>query len=58
MHQYLEDIARDHNIGGFKAEVLDQNKRALQLFTKLGRDARTEYDQGVYTASYRFDHES
>jgi len=58
MHQYLEDIARDHNIGGFKAEVLDQNKRALQLFTKLGRDARTEYDQGVYTASYRFDQQS
>jgi len=55
MHEYLDNIARAHNIGGFKAEVLDQNKRALHVFTRLGRKAKTEYDQGVYTVSYRFD---
>lgn len=55
MHDYLEQIARPHNISGFKGEVLEQNKRALHLFTRLGRKAKTEYDQGVYTVSYRFD---
>jgi acyl-CoA hydrolase/GNAT superfamily N-acetyltransferase len=55
MHKYLEDIARAHKIGGFKAEVLEQNKRALQLFTKQGGNVKSEYDQGVYRASYRFD---
>jgi acyl-CoA hydrolase/GNAT superfamily N-acetyltransferase len=58
MHEYLEQIARAHNIGGFKGEVLEQNKRALHVFTKLGRKAETEYDQGVYTVSYRFSDES
>jgi GNAT superfamily N-acetyltransferase len=55
MHKYLEDIARAHKIGGFRAEVLEQNKRALQLFTKQGGNVKSEYDQGVYRASYRFD---
>jgi acyl-CoA hydrolase/GNAT superfamily N-acetyltransferase len=58
MHEYLEQIARSHNIGGFKGEVLEQNKRALHVFTRLGRKAETEYDQGVYTVSYRFEDES
>lgn len=58
MHDYLENIARAHNIGGFKGEVLEQNKRALHLFTRLGRNAKTEYEQGVYTVSYRFEDES
>lgn len=58
MHDYLENIARARNIGGFKGEVLEQNKRALHLFTRLGRNAKTEYDQGVYTVSYRFDDQS
>jgi acyl-CoA hydrolase/GNAT superfamily N-acetyltransferase len=55
MHGYLEQIARSHKIGGFKGEILEQNKRALHVFTRLGRKAKTEYDQGVYTVSYRFD---
>jgi GNAT superfamily N-acetyltransferase len=55
MHDYLEQIARSHKVGGFKGEVLEQNKRALHVFTRLGRKANTEYDQGVYTVSYRFD---
>jgi acyl-CoA hydrolase/GNAT superfamily N-acetyltransferase len=55
MHDYLEQIARSHKVGGFKGEVLEQNKRALHVFTRLGRKAKTEYDQGVYTVSYRFD---
>jgi acyl-CoA hydrolase/GNAT superfamily N-acetyltransferase len=57
MHDYLEEIARSHNIRGFKGEVLEQNKRALHVFTRLGGKAKTEYDQGVYTVSYRFDEE-
>ena len=55
MHDYLDSIARSHNIGGFKGEVLEQNKRAVHLFTRLGRNAKTEYEQGVYTISYRFE---
>ena len=55
MHEYLEQIARSHNIGGFKAEVLEQNKRALHVFTRAAKKAKTEYDEGVYAASYRFD---
>jgi acyl-CoA hydrolase/GNAT superfamily N-acetyltransferase len=55
MHDYLEQIARGNKIGGFKGEVLEQNKRALHVFTRLGRKAKTEYDQGVYTVSYRFE---
>jgi acyl-CoA hydrolase/GNAT superfamily N-acetyltransferase len=58
MHEYLEQIARAHNIGGFKGEVLEQNKRALHVFTKLGRKAETKYEEGVYTVSYRFNEES
>jgi acyl-CoA hydrolase/RimJ/RimL family protein N-acetyltransferase len=58
MHQYLQQIAHAHNIGGFKGEVLEQNKRALNVFTRLGGKAETEYDQGVYTVSYRFEDES
>ena len=50
-----EQIARSHNFGGFKAEVLEQNKRALHVFTRAAKKAKTEYDEGVYTASYRFD---
>lgn len=55
MHEYLEQIARSHNIGGFRAEVLEQNKRALHVFTRAAKKAKTEYDEGVYTSSYRFD---
>jgi hypothetical protein len=54
----LQQIAHAHNIGGFKGEVLEQNKRALNVFTRLGGKAETEYDQGVYTVSYRFEDES
>jgi acyl-CoA hydrolase/GNAT superfamily N-acetyltransferase len=54
LHEYLEQIAQSRNIGGFRAEILDQNKRALHVFTKLGRKARTTFDRGVYTATYRF----
>ena len=49
-----EQIARSHNFGGFKAEVLEQNKRVLHVFTRAAKRAKTEYDEGVYTASYRF----
>jgi len=57
MHDYLEQIARAHKIGGFKGEVLEQNQAALHVFTRLGRNAKTQYDDGVYTVSYRFDDE-
>jgi RimJ/RimL family protein N-acetyltransferase len=54
MHEYLEHIARSRNIGGFRAEVLEHNKRALHVFTKAAKKAETGYSDGVYTASYRF----
>jgi GNAT superfamily N-acetyltransferase len=57
MHDYLEQIARAHKIGGFKGEVLEQNQGALHVFTRLGRNAKTQYDDGIYTVSYRFDDE-
>ena len=55
MHEYLEQMARSHVVGGFKSEVLQQNKRALHVFTGVAKKAKTEYDEGAYTASYRFD---
>ncbi len=51
MDEYLEQMARSDNIHGFKGEVLEQNTRALHVFTRLGRKAKTEYDEGVYTVS-------
>jgi acyl-CoA hydrolase/GNAT superfamily N-acetyltransferase len=57
MHGYLQQIARAHKIGGFKGEVLEQNQGALHVFTRLGRNAKTQYEDGIYTVSYRFDDE-
>lgn len=55
LHEYLAQIAQSRNIGGFRGEILDQNKKALHVFTKLGGKAKTSFDQGVYTVTYRFE---
>ncbi len=55
LQDYLTQIAKSRNVGGFKAEILDHNKQALRLFTKGGGKVETKFENGVYTAWYRFD---
>lgn len=56
LQQYLEQIAKNRNIGGFKVEILEQNKRAIRLFTKAASGkVETKFEQGIYTAVYRFE---
>ncbi len=55
LHEYLAQIAQSRNIGGFRGEILEQNKRAVHVFTKLGGQAKTTFDHGVYTVTYRFE---
>jgi RimJ/RimL family protein N-acetyltransferase len=55
LHKYLAQVAQARNIGGFKAEILEQNKRALRVFTKAGGKVETKFADGVYSVSHRFD---
>ncbi len=55
LHTYLAQIAQSRKIGGFKAEILGQNKRALYVFTKLGGKVETSFEDGIYIVSYRFE---
>ncbi len=55
LHTYLAQIAQSRNVGGFKAEILQHNKRALRVFTKIGGKVETVFRDGVYTVSYRFE---
>jgi acyl-CoA hydrolase/RimJ/RimL family protein N-acetyltransferase len=55
LHSYLTQIARSRNVGGFKAEILQDNKRALHVFSKMGQKVETKFEDGVYKASYRFE---
>ncbi len=55
LHTYLAQIAQSRKIGGFKAEILEQNKRALYVFTKLGGKVETSFEDGIYIVSYRFE---
>jgi acyl-CoA hydrolase/RimJ/RimL family protein N-acetyltransferase len=55
LHNYLAQIAKGGNVGGFRAEILEHNKRALRVFTKIAGKVETKFENGVYTASYRFE---
>ncbi len=57
LHTYLAQIAQSHNIGGFKAEILQHNKRALRVFTKAAGKVETTFEDGVFLASYRFNNQ-
>lgn len=55
LHEYLAQIAQSRKIAGFRAEILEQNTRALHVFTRLGGKVETGFQQGVYTVTYRFE---
>ncbi len=55
LHTYLAQIAKSRNVGGFKAEILQHNKRALHVFTKIGGKVHTTFENGVYVVYYRFE---
>lgn len=54
LHTRLAQIAKSRNVGGFKAEILQDNKRALHVFTKVGGKIQTKLEDDVYLVSYRF----
>jgi RimJ/RimL family protein N-acetyltransferase len=55
LHEYLGQIAQSRKVGGFKAEILEQNQRALHVFTKIGGKAKVDFEEGVYVVTYRFE---
>ncbi|MBN2069996.1 MAG: GNAT family N-acetyltransferase [Candidatus Krumholzibacteriota bacterium] len=50
----LVDIARERGLEGFKAEVLSQNRKMLDVFHKCGYPVRTKLDDGSYTVYVAF----
>lgn len=55
LHHYLAQVAQTRNVGGFKAEILEQNKRALHVFTKIGGKVKADFEEGVCVVTYRFE---
>ncbi|MGB5932223.1 MAG: GNAT family N-acetyltransferase [Anaerolineae bacterium] len=55
LHTYLAQIAKSRNVGGFKAEIFQHNRRALHVFTKVGGKVETKLEHGVHLVSYRFE---
>jgi acyl-CoA hydrolase/RimJ/RimL family protein N-acetyltransferase len=55
IHHYLAQVAQTRNVGGFKAEILEQNKRALHVFTKIGGKVKADFEEGVCVVTYRFE---
>jgi hypothetical protein len=38
-----------------EAEILEHKRRAIRLFTKFDRNVETRFENGIYTAYYRFE---
>ena len=38
-----------------EAEILEHKRRAIRLFTKVDRNVETRFENGIYTAYYRFE---
>ncbi len=51
----LIDIAKSCGIKGFVASVLHDNKQMMSVFHASGYAIRTEFENGVYSVSFRFD---
>lgn len=53
--QYLIDIAQKHGIKGFVASVLADNKQMMGVFHSCGYKLSTNFQDGIYEVSFRFD---
>jgi acyl-CoA hydrolase/GNAT superfamily N-acetyltransferase len=55
LQKYLIEIAKSRGIAGFKAQVLPDNTRALNMAHKPGLTVETTLEEGgVYVVSYKF----
>ena len=54
LFEKLTDIAIKRGIGGFKAEVLAQNKKMMYVFHKSRFPVRTKLEDGAYYLEIRF----
>ena len=50
----LVDIAKDHGLDGFKAEVLAHNRKMLNVFHECGYPVSTRFDDGSYAVHVSF----
>ena len=53
--RYLIQIAREHNIAGFTADVLSENAHMLRVFHNAGYALKSTLAYGVYELELRFD---
>jgi len=53
--RYLIQIAREHNIAGFTADVLSENAHMLRVFHNAGYALKSSLAYGVYELELRFD---
>ena len=51
----LVEVARQHRISGFTAEVLSGNRKMLGVFTRSGFPLETRMEDGVTSLSFRID---
>jgi acyl-CoA hydrolase/ribosomal protein S18 acetylase RimI-like enzyme len=56
--RYLTFMARRQGLLGFTAEVLQENRRMLYLFEKMGFDIQKRLDSGVYELKMMFGRET
>ncbi len=54
---HLIRVARIKGVKGFVGYVLDSNTRAYRLMTRAGYPIKTEWEDGVYTLTMRFEDE-
>jgi acyl-CoA hydrolase/GNAT superfamily N-acetyltransferase len=51
----MTDIAREHGIVGFKAEILSKNRAMMRLFNKSECTIHSSYDEDIFSVWYKFD---
>lgn len=58
LFEHLMRIAKMKRVKGLVGYVLDSNTRAHRLMTRTGLPIETKWEDGVYTMTMRFEHES
>jgi len=55
LFEYLIKVAKQNGVRGFKATILAQNRRMLDLVHKSGYKVESHLEEGVYSVSFKFD---
>jgi len=55
LFKYLIQIAREHNIAGFAADVLSENTHMLRVFQNAGHVLETRLEYGAYELKLLFE---